>query len=416
MKVLWMSNIVPAYPAKQMNITASPMGGWIFSMAKSLLNVDEKLLLGIVSMGNVSSLYFCEEGRIRYFVLPISSKPRERRENWEKILAIFEPDIVHLQGTEFDTAYYLLERKHTYITIASIQGLVGECAKYYYGGISVYDRIINTTLRDLARTTMRQEKKNFELRGRAEVRVLQKVDYIIGRTDWDKSACYKLDVIKRYRKCNENLRDAFYTQQWQYARCVPHSIFLSQAGVPYKGAHVLLEALKTVKRDFPDVSVRIAGYDIMATTQGKRRLRQHGYTKYLSGLIKEYDLSEQVRFTGLLNETEIVREYLNANCFVQTSAIENSSNSLGEAMSLGMPVIASFVGGTGDFLNHKQNGLLYPFNDTNLLAYYIKQLFTDDVLCTRLGAAARKQARKYYDREKNAQTMFSIYREAINCR
>lgn len=411
-----MSNIVPAYPAKRLNIMPSPMGGWIFSMAKSLLNVDEKLLLGVVSIGNVPSLYFCEEGRIRYYVLPISSKPRERRENWEKVLTVFEPDIVHLQGTEFDAAYYLLERKHTYTTIASIQGLVGEYAKYYYGGISPYDRIVNTTLRDLVRSTMRQEKKNFESRGRIEAKMLQMVDYIIGRTDWDKSACYKLGVIKRYRKCNENLRDIFYPQQWQYAMCKPRSIFLSQAAVPYKGAHMLLEALKIVKRDFPDVSVRIAGYDILATTKGKDRFRQHGYTKYFARLIKKYDLTEQVKFTGLLNETEMAQEYLSANCFIQTSAIENSPNSLGEAMLLGMPVIASFVGGTGDFLHHKENGLLYPFNDTNLLAYYIEQIFTDIDFCTRLGVTARKYAQEYYDRANNARTMISIYQEAINCR
>ena len=114
LKVLWMSNIVPVYPAKQLNITASPMGGWILSMAKSLLKIKEELLIGIVSVGNVSSLYYCEEEKIRYFVLPVSSKVEEKKKHWEEILTMFDPDIVHLQGTEFDTAYYLLERKHTY--------------------------------------------------------------------------------------------------------------------------------------------------------------------------------------------------------------------------------------------------------------------------------------------------------------
>ncbi len=411
MKILWSVNIITEYPAKKLGISSSPMGGWIMSMAKSLIQNYDNIKLCLVSIYNLDNIFCCDDGDILYYVIPLKQSSEM---SWKHIISDFKPDVVHIHGTELGFSLPLLNHISDYKTVVSIQGLVGELAKYYYGGISDKDRIINTTLRDMIRTTMRQEKKDFEKRGINEVNILKKTDYIVGRTDWDLSVCQKYGMEGKYRKCNENLRSVFYENEWDYSKMTPHTIFLSQGAVPYKGAHFVIEALSIVKKKYPDAQLRIAGYNIMSTTHGKNRIKEHGYTKYICKLIKKYNLQDSVEYIGLLDEQRMLREYLNAHCFVQSSLIENSPNSLGEAMLLGTPVVASFVGGTGSFLKHNVNGFAYPYNDVSLLAYYINELFENEDLCKRFSKSSKKGALTYYDRKRNAESMMCVYREAKN--
>lgn len=67
--------------------------------------------------------------------------------------------------------------------------------------------------------------------------------------------------------------------------------------------------------------------------------------------------------------------YLKSQVFVLPSSIENSPNSLGEAMLLGVPCIASDVGGVRCLMTHSVEGLIYPADDPRLLAYDICEMF-----------------------------------------
>ena len=93
---------------------------------------------------------------------------------------------------------------------------------------------------------------------------------------------------------------------------------------------------------------------------------------------KEYGLEQHIRYLGTLNEQDMCRQYLKANVFVSASSIENSSNSLSEAMILGVPCIASDAGGTISLFQHEHDGFLYQADAPYLLAYYIDRIFSDD--------------------------------------
>ena len=83
-------------------------------------------------------------------------------------------------------------------------------------------------------------------------------------------------------------------------------------------------------------------------------------------------------------------------------------------MILGMPIVASFVGGTNDLLTDKKEGLLYPFGEYAILYKYISDIFEDDNLAKSLGEKAKIRATKTHDREKNASDMLNIYMEIVN--
>ena len=115
----------------------------------------------------------------------------------------------------------------------------------------------------------------------------------------------------------------------------------------------------------------------------------------------------------MLNEKEMVDMYLRSNVFLCPSSIENSSNSLGEAMLLGVPCIASYVGGIPDLLKNKEEGFLYQHNDSMMLAYYIMQIFKDSQLAKTLSEKARLKASTTHSKEINTNTLISIYNKII---
>jgi glycosyltransferase involved in cell wall biosynthesis len=107
----------------------------------------------------------------------------------------------------------------------------------------------------------------------------------------------------------------------------------------------------------------------------------------------------------------MVEQYLRARIFVSPSIIENSSNSVCEAQLLGTPVIASNVGGMMNLIEHRRTGLLYRFEETDLLADYICELLGDDDLCRRLSQAERETAQARHDRTAIARCLTHIYEE-----
>ena len=77
-----------------------------------------------------------------------------------------------------------------------------------------------------------------------------------------------------------------------------------------------------------------------------------------------------------------------SNCFVMCSAIENHSSTLKEAMTVGVPCIASYVGGVPEYAFNEKNCLLYRFEDYEVLAQNIIRLFESEDLCKNLSDSA----------------------------
>jgi glycosyltransferase involved in cell wall biosynthesis len=74
-----------------------------------------------------------------------------------------------------------------------------------------------------------------------------------------------------------------------------------------------------------------------------------------------------INFLGILSEEDIIREFQNCNIFICPSSIENSPNSLGEAQLIGIPTISAYVGGIPDMVIHNYSGLLYRYEEIEIL-------------------------------------------------
>ena len=300
--------------------------------------------------------------------------------------------------------------------IFSIQGIVGVYSRYYKGGISAWEIFRNITFRDIVqRDSIFQGEKRFERRGILEREYFIRSQNVIGRTSWDFVHSKTSNPAITYHFCNESLRDSFYdSAKWDSHKIIPFSIFLSQSVYPIKGLHNVIKALGILRKNYPDIQLRVAGPEILRNKRFLERIRVSGYGKYVGSLIKKYNLNNNIVFTGVLSEEQMVSEYLKAHLFICPSSIENSPNSVGEAQILGVPTIAAYVGGIPDMVVHEESGLLYRFEEFEMLAYNIKRIFEDINLVSRLSENGRKVALKRHDRIKNVIKMVEIYEQVIN--
>ena len=116
-------------------------------------------------------------------------------------------------------------------------------------------------------------------------------------------------------------------------------------------------------------------------------------------------------YTDIEYQKEMKEQYLRANVFTLPSTVDNSPNSLGEAMILGTPCVAADVGGVSTMLNHGREGFLYPSSDPGMLAYDICRVFEMETQAEELGAAASCHAAQTHDPAKNLADLLEIYRQ-----
>ena len=102
-----------------------------------------------------------------------------------------------------------------------------------------------------------------------------------------------------------------------------------------------------------------------------------------------------------------------SHVYVMASVIENSPNTLGEAMMLGMPCVSSYAGGAPGMARDESEALFFRAGDPVTMAHQIKRLFDSDELCQRLGEAAHARAAQTHDPEANLRDLLEAYRAIL---
>ena len=106
----------------------------------------------------------------------------------------------------------------------------------------------------------------------------------------------------------------------------------------------------------------------------------------------ENGISDKIDFVGFLNDSQLAVEYQKANIFVLPSIKEGFGMVIFEAMSYGLPFIASKTCGISEQINDGQEGFLVPPGDPKALANKLDKLITDPELPIRMGELGRKRA------------------------
>lgn len=425
MKVLWVCNIMLPAIARKLELPYSNREGWLSAMLDRFLQEQHrnKITLGIafpvsIETGNIDKeLLLGEESSCHCYGFVEDLNTPEIydiaiEERMKEIIEDFKPDIIHLFGTEFPHALACVRAyRRPSRTLISIQGLVSECADAYMADLPANVQR-QVTLRDLIKKdSLKQQQKKFRKRGVYEKEAIRLAGFIAGRTDFDRETTAKINPEAHYYVLNETLRNCFYHDSWKKNECIPYSIFLSQGDYPLKGFHYLLKAMPIVLERYPEAQIFVAGNNIIQSATWKDRIKRSAYGRYLKKLIRENHLKGKVTMLGNLDAEGMKEQFLRSHLFVCPSALENSPNSVGEAMLLGVPCVAADVGGVHNILIDGGDGLLYPKGSVEGLAEKILETFDKELITERYSHNARRHARETHDADQNYYKMIRIYRE-----
>lgn len=414
MKALWLCNIIIPEFSGVYGIKKNPYGGWITGMLEALSAESDIEITFLFPVRNKAIKRDGTHKKYKFFsfdddICDKSKLSETRIAFFSDVLDECKPDVIHVWGTE-----YAWSREMT--VACEEKGLLNKLLINIQGLVSIYGRhfcegIPNEYIarRDNGKRSVSEEQEDFFLRGINEIEVLKKAAYICGRTDWDKACALSVNPDARYFHSREILRPVFYDSagQWTWDSCRKETVFVSQASYPIKGFHYLIKALYDVKRRHPQLKVYVAGNDVTCLTD------ESTYAQYIADELNRLEMNDTIEFIGNIGVEEMVSHYREANVFVSASLEENSSNSVCEAMMIGVPVISSFVGGVPTMLSHTVEGLLYPVSEPEMLAMYIMECFEKRDLCERLSKNASSRALEFVSREKAKAELLSIYHTIV---
>jgi glycosyltransferase involved in cell wall biosynthesis len=129
----------------------------------------------------------------------------------------------------------------------------------------------------------------------------------------------------------------------------------------------------------------------------------------LQALSVRLGLESHVRFLGTLKSEEVKRYLQASDVFVLPSITEGISNSLLEAMAVGLPSVVTNIGGLNEMIVSGVNGFLVETGDAEGLTRTMLSLWEDRDECGKLGTAARDQVCMEYNLETIAQRYYSLY-------
>jgi len=124
------------------------------------------------------------------------------------------------------------------------------------------------------------------------------------------------------------------------------------------------------------------------------------------------ELDDPVNFVGVCHEPADFLSRLDV--FVLCSDYESSGMSVMEAMGMGVPVVATAVGGVPENVQDGQTGLLIEAGDVRGLAEAVWALLQDDEKRVRMGELAKKYAQEHFSSSRMIADLDRVYRELLS--
>lgn len=414
MKILFLTTNLP-YKEDSMSVYKGWVGAFIFELKKySQIEIAVSFF-----SEKVSKITNYTENGLKFYVIPAYAKPFEKVKRnlllhdylYSKhehiileVIGDFNPDIIHVFGTENPLG--LITNKVNIPLVLHIQGILNPILKKWFPENYNVLNLIKTT--SFKRLIMISGYFGYYLRfkkiTKREINIFKTVKYFFGRTDWDKRLVSLMNNNANYFYCGEILREPFYKNEWlpQKNKDIYEIISVISPNL-YKGIETILESADILQR-FSSIrfSWTIAGI--------------WGNDDLVKMIIKKTKISIEkvnIKFVGPLQVNELIEKLISSELFVHPSHIDNSPNSLCEAMLLGMPIISTSVGGIQSLITNNREGLLIQDGEPYTMAATILEMMSNTTLAIKLGGAARERALINHDPQLIIQTALNNYKDVI---
>ncbi len=175
--------------------------------------------------------------------------------------------------------------------------------------------------------------------------------------------------------------------------------------IPKKGLLTALEAFAGFREHYPEATFVIAG-------EGPMR-------DELKTRVAKLGLSRNVRFTGFLTQSKLYQLYVSSHIFLHPSELmadsnqEGIPNSMLEAMSSGLPVVATYHGGIPEAVENGRTGRLVPEKDPDALCEALRQLADSEKDWSAMGRAAADFITANFEQHAQIRHLEEQYRSVL---
>ncbi|MBL8152253.1 MAG: glycosyltransferase family 4 protein [Blastocatellia bacterium] len=170
-------------------------------------------------------------------------------------------------------------------------------------------------------------------------------------------------------------------------------------------------------RRIKDIPLLLRGYAAISS-ELRNKLLLAGYfddpeeERWTYTLANEKEVTSEIELTGKFSQNNVFSHLRRMHVYAQTSAYEGLPNALLEAACLGVPLVATAVGGMKEVIDHEENGLLVPHGDPTELTKAIERILKDDDFARYLSEGA-KQLVKELSPEKEKLEWLSLYKKLL---
>lgn len=413
MRVLWFTNSPCGYTANGGQFG----GGWMIALQNEIIK-QEAIILGI-SFCMDGQPVKVEQEKVTYYPVPYHVKSKKNKiidlisyrdvtrdeilwhhyiNHFKKVIEDFKPDVVEVFGSELYTGLGAVAAKE--LNVPCVLHLQGILSLYIYAFLPpmVSERSFCFS------EGIRKAYSNFQLLTywkrscHREKVILKAVNHVIGRTEWDKNALEVLNPDAKYHWGGEILRSCFYEKG---KRTIPEKavITTTSSNASYKGFDIILKVANILSNE--------CGLDFEWNVYGN--VSPKFFEKFTG--IRHDEVN--VNLKGIASAEQLRDAMLNSTLYFQPSYVENSPNSVAEAQMLGLPVVATNVGGTCSMVEHGKSGYLFPATDPYMAAYYIMKTVKNTSFNVDMGKYGQNIARQRHDRESIVKNLIDIYKTII---
>ena len=169
---------------------------------------------------------------------------------------------------------------------------------------------------------------------------------------------------------------------------------------PRKGHIYLLQAIRLILYSYPELKLLIVGEGLLPL---KRKLE---------AFVRQNRLCGCVQFLGTRRDIPLLLKAM--DIFVSPAIKEAFGINLIEAMYMGVPCIATRVGGIPEVVKNDETGILVPPADPEALAKAIKELLSKPRLSKKYGEAGRKRVLENFTVDKYIEKLENLYDELLS--
>jgi glycosyltransferase involved in cell wall biosynthesis len=410
MRVLWFA-VTPSLYGE--NTVSHNGGGWIASLERIIRTCPE-IELGI-AFEHKDHNKTEKEGVVYYplnvrytrydklhLMFDISIEEKSLMPHCINVIDDFKPDIIQVFGSEW--SFGLIQKYTNIPVVIHMQGSIPPYHNAAYPpGYNFYNKLIFNKFRMIKSLGAYLSFQNEKQRVVREEKILRMTHFFMGRTDWDLALTKLYSPLSKYFYCSEALRPIFINDfnRWKYKNKGKKIFVTTGSGNLLKGLDAVL---KTAKLLIDNTSMDFEWHLIGPNLN----------TAFIEKMEKINAKDVNVILRGVLNEEELNEELINADLYIHTSYIDNSPNSLCEAQCLGVPVIATNVGGIPSLIAHKETGVLVPANDPYSLAYNIQMLCNNREYLNKLSQGAYQEAQKRHSPANILNDIISNYNSILS--